>query len=334
MSQYRLFGSNGSPYSVKIRAVLRYRRLPFVWSRLTTATADILKKVKVPVIPVLEYPDGSFANDSTPLIYDLERRHAERRIVPEDPGLAFLAHLVEDMADEWGTKMMFHYRWHDPLDQEFCSRWLARERLGGAGEEAVAKAARIFRDRQVGRMAIVGVQAANRPVIAETYRRLLLVTEKMCQQGDFLFGERPSLAEFGLYGQLWQLGFDPSPAAIMRASAPATFAWLHRLDDASGVEPGAWREPGDVGDAVRGLLALAGDVYLPFLVANDAAVAKGAETFTVRLLGDDFTQAPFKYQARCLAWLREELAALPDEAKRRIAPILKDTGCWDALTRS
>ena len=332
MSPYRLYGSNGSPYSVKMRAVLRYRRLPFVWSRITTATADVLKKVKVPVIPVLEYPDGSFANDSTPLIYDLERRHDARKIVPDDPGLAFLAHLIEDMADEWGTKMMFHYRWHDPSDQEFCSRWLARERLGGAGEEAVAKAARQFRDRQVGRMAIVGVQAANRPVIAETYRRLLGVIEAMCWRGDFLFGDRPSLAEFGLYGQLWQLGFDPTPAGIMKSSAAATFAWIHRLDDASGIEPGAWSDASDLGDAVRGLLSLAGDVYLPFLVANDTAVAKGAETFTVRLLGSDFTQAPFKYQARCLAWLREELSAMPAEARLRIMPLLKDTRCWDALT--
>jgi len=331
-SQYRLYGSNGSPYSVKIRAVLRYRRIPFIWERITSANADVLKRVKVPVIPVLEFPDGSYANDSTPLIYDLDRRHAERRIVPDDPGQAFLAHLIEDMADEWGTKLMFHYRWHDPVDQEFCSTWLARERLGGAGQAAIDAAARQFRDRQVGRMALVGVQAANRPVIAETYERILAALEGHLATGEFLFGDRPSLAEFGLYGQLWQLAFDPSPALMMRRLAPKVFAWLHRLDDASGVEPGSWRDPAaPATEATKALLRVAGEVYLPFLMANDVATSKGAESFTVRLLGRDFTQGPFKYQARCLAWLREEFAGLPKDASERIAPLLKDTGCWDAL---
>lgn len=332
MAQYRLYGANGSPYSVKVRAVLRYRRIPFVWARMSTANAEVLKRVKVPVIPVLEFPEGGYANDSTPLIYDLERRHGDRKILPDDAGLAFLAHMIEDMADEWGTKMMFHYRWHDPVDQEFCSRWLARERMGGAGQAAIDAAARQFRDRQVGRMALVGVQAENRPVIAESYRRLLAALEAHLASGEFLFGDRPSLAEFGLYGQLWQLGFDPSPADIMRKTAPRVLAWLHRLDDASGVEPGAWPDAGaPVSQVVKDLLRLAGEVYLPFLIANDAAVAKGVDTFTVRLLGRDFTQGPFKYQARCLAWLREELGAMPEGTRAGISSVLKETGCWDAL---
>ncbi|MBM3557844.1 MAG: glutathione S-transferase, partial [Alphaproteobacteria bacterium] len=140
-TRYRLYGSNGSPYSVKMRAVLRYRRIPHDWVRLSLRNQAIVQKLKPPVIPVLEYPDGALRNDSTPLIYDLETRHAERRIVPEDSGHAFLAHLIEDMADEWGTKMMFHYRWHGAADRDFVGKWLARERMGPAGAEAIAAAA-------------------------------------------------------------------------------------------------------------------------------------------------------------------------------------------------
>ena len=58
---YTLYGAIASPYSMKMRSLLRYRRIPFVWVDGEAAGAA-LKQVRAPVIPVLEYPDGSFAN--------------------------------------------------------------------------------------------------------------------------------------------------------------------------------------------------------------------------------------------------------------------------------
>ena len=75
---YTLYGALGSPYSQKLRAVLRYRRLVHVWKD-GAAAREALGQVRAPVIPVLQYPDGHFDNDSTPVIYDLEARHAARR---------------------------------------------------------------------------------------------------------------------------------------------------------------------------------------------------------------------------------------------------------------
>ena len=157
---------------MKMRAVLRYRRIPHLWVH-GADSRDALTKVKAPVIPVLKYPDGSFHNDFTPLIYDLEARHAERSVVPPGPARAFIAHLIEDFADEWVTKSMFGYRWLEEVEQIQMSRWPAFDALKGGGLPQSQGFAELFRDRQVGRMAIVCCTQENFPLNEASTRALL-----------------------------------------------------------------------------------------------------------------------------------------------------------------
>ncbi len=50
-------GAFSSPYSLKMRAVLRYRRIPHRWV-LRNSRWDDLPDPPVPVIPVLAFPDA------------------------------------------------------------------------------------------------------------------------------------------------------------------------------------------------------------------------------------------------------------------------------------
>lgn len=322
---YRLYGGLGSPYSMKMRAVLRYRRLPHVWlaGNGPDVMARLFSGLKAAVIPVLEFPDATVMNDSTPLIRELERRHpGERSIVPDDEAHAFLAFLLEDMADEWGTKAMFHYRWFRERDQEMLARWLAFDRLMGRGREAIQAAADAFRARQVGRMALVGCTPQNAPLIEATALEAYRLLDRMATEDGYLFGSRPSLADFAWYGQLSQLASDPTPHDLMEREAPFLMRWLANIDDASGVE-GAWGEPSA---AVTGLLKLAGEVYLPFLAANANAAQAGAETVTVELRGHAYSQATFRYQVKCLGELRAAYAALSPAARATVDPLLDAAG--------
>lgn len=339
--RYRLYGVLGSPYAAKLRALLRYRHLPFDWIGAGYDWAPDfvevrpeLRDVKPPVIPVLRFPhDGSYRTDSTVIAYQLEELHPDlRSVVPPDPGHAFLSHLIEDMGDEWGMKMAFWYRWSSDRDREFRSRYIMAEIMGGGvASERIGEAARQFRDRQVHRMDLVGVTPGNGALVEETYRRVLDITARMNGTQSFLFGERPALADFGWFGALFTCWNDPTPGAIMIEQAPETLYWLHRLDEASGVY-GEWPDPAaPLPDAVTAMLKLAGDVYLPFLAANEEALDRGDETFSFTACGHRYEQGVFRYQKKCLNWLRQEYAALEGAARERTDAALAASGCLPYL---
>ncbi|MDZ4375619.1 MAG: glutathione S-transferase N-terminal domain-containing protein [Phenylobacterium sp.] len=332
-AHYRIIGGLGSPYSMKMRAIFRYRRLPYVWVQTTPANEAERAQVRPAVIPVIQYPDGSYHNDSTPMIYALEARHPDNRgVVPLDPADAFLAYLLEDMADEWATKLMFHYRWFRERDQTRMSEWLSYDRAQGGGYEPIKAFADAFRDRQVGRMPIVGCTPENAPVIEDAAVRLAAIFEAHVLDRPFFFGSRPSLAEFGWYGQFSQLIVDPTPNDLLREIAPFTVRWLMHMDDLSGLD-GEWRKPDEpFAPAVEPLLAFAAEVYFPFLEANAAAFARGEPKFQVQLLGRPYAQGTFKYQVRCLESLKQAYADLPPAAREELAPLLRRTGVLAALT--
>ena len=331
---YRIIGGLGSPYSMKMRAIFRYRRIPHLWVQQNMETRKEVAHVRPPVIPIIQYPDGTYHNDSTPMIYDLEARHTGRSIVPEEEGQAFLAYLIEDMADEWLTKMMFHYRWFLERDQKQMSLWLAFDTLPGEGLETIEGFAKTFRDRQVGHMALVGCTAHNQQLIEQTCTRLFeLLEAHVTGKERYLFGARPSLADFSIMGQFSQLAVDPTPCDKMRAEAPFLFRWLMELDDLSGLEEGAWRDPAaPLSPALEGFLQMAGEVYLPFLEANKKAYEAGEETFRFEALGLPYEQGTFRYQVKCLSELRHRFQSLSGEAKARLEPALEKAGLLTSLS--
>lgn len=329
---YTLHGFNPSPYSVKMRAILRYRRLPFIWKATGNPRDEAIAAGLPPVIPVLRFPDGRAMNDSTPLAYALEREHpGERSIIPDDPMLAYLSDLLEDFGDEWVTKMMFHYRWYYAADRDFAQTWIITSRDPVMPADARRAGMKAFNDRQVGRMALVGCTEQNRPAIEDSYRFVLDTLDRHVRAIPFLFGSRPSLADFGLYGQLQILSVDPTPMAEMRARAADVYCWLMRLDDASGVE-GEWLDgKAALPDTLLAVLKHCGETYLPFLAANMQALRDEAAEFELDILGHRYSQAPFRYQGKCYDALRKKLAALPRDVRMRLDPVLEKAGCLSWL---
>jgi len=281
---------------------------------------------------ILPGPDGSAAaqTDSTPLIRALETRYAGRAVIPPDGALAFIDALLEDYADEWLTKAMFHYRWAFADDIANAAAILPRWVRTNQPEASAVAAGAMFAERQVARLGVVGSNEVTAPVIEASYRRLLQLLDAHLTTSRFVFGGRPASANFALFGQLTQLaGFDPTPTALARRSAPRVVAWVDIVDDLSGLEPQDvdWTPRAALPDTLRALLVEVGRVHVPFLLANAEALARGAEQVECTIDGRPWVQRPFPYQGKCLGWLREGRAALAVDDRRAVDTLLAGTGC-------
>ncbi len=330
----RIVGAPGSPYSRKLRAVLRYRRIPHAWLQRGSPEAEGLPRPKVELLPqlIVRGANGELEarTDSSPLIRALEKTHAGREVIPNDPVLATLDALLEDYADEWLTKAMFHYRWAYAEDIAQAAAILPRWFQTNQPEAQAKRSGEQFAARQIGRLGVVGSNETTKPVIEASYERLLQRLDAHLTEHRFVFGARPSAADFGLYGQLTQLAaFDPTPHAVALALAPRVVAWLDVVEDLSGLEPqpGDWLSRDALPAALRSLFVEIGRVYVPFLLANADALACKAERVECTIDGRPWLQQPFPYQGKCLAWLREDRAALAAADRAALDAILAGTGC-------
>lgn len=329
----RLLGGNGSPYSMKMRAILRYRRLPFIWEMRTMARRAETAHVKPQVIPMVQYPDDvAWRVDSTPIAQELEQRYSGRSILPDDPVHRFLANLIEDMGDEWLTKAMFHYRWFYAADRDFASWWIASDHFPASSPIEERRAfAREICERQVSRMAMVGCTEENRPVIEESFGRIVDALESHVGLSGYLFGTRPSIGDFGLFGQLRTLADDPTSMTEMRRRAPTVVHWVRQTDDLSGLEGEWFTSDADLPQALHDLLMVCGQAYLPFLAANAGALENGDEEVRLTIFDRPYAQAPFRYQAKCLGRLRSLYGKLQGEEKARADALLAPSGALEVL---
>jgi glutathione S-transferase len=319
---FRLYGAELSPYSVKLRSYLRYKDIPFEWLQRSDARhEEFTRFAKQPLVPVLVDANDNALQDSTPIIESLEQEFPEPSIAPEEASLAFIAALLEDYADEWLNKAMFHYRWTYPEDQAHASKRIVDMLFDGA--EAPAGIEESVRTRMISRLHHVGSSTETAPVIEGSFARVIVLLDKLVWSRPYLFGGRPTVADFGLAGQLKQLLSDPTPGAMIKAQAPNLARWVVRMDAPK--NEGAFATFEAVRDDLVDLLReeVAG-AYLVWMTANAQAVADDASGISAEIAGHTFTQKPQRYAAKAFAELKRKRARTNDEA---LSALLLETGC-------
>jgi glutathione S-transferase len=310
---------------VKVRSFFRYKNLVHEWiPRSPADQAEFQKYAKLPLVPLVVTPEGEGLQDSTPILERFEASTLEPSTIPVDPALAFVSALLEEYGDEWGNKWMFHYRWRYQPDVWSTAERIAVQMMGGQGTLAVAQARAAVADRMMGRLGFVGSNDKTRSLIEASFKHALGLLETHLAARPYLLGGRPALADFGLWGQLYEAATDPTPGAIMRASAPKVMAWTQRM--VSPKAEGAFEAWPALAPTLMPLLKEeVGALFLPWSVANAAAIAAGDKTFEMSLGGTAWSQEPQKYHARSLAEIRRKYAAAKDAPG--LEAILRESGC-------
>jgi glutathione S-transferase len=326
---YRIIGAEMSPYSVKVRSYFRYKEIPHQWVlRNAASQAEYEKYARMPIIPLVVTPEGTGIQDSTPIIDAIEKRYPEPSIHPGGTIAQFISALVEEFGDEWGNKWMFHYRWARDVDQISSAGRIARLRAPRASEQEHATFTDQVRARMVARIWFVGSNPLTALQIEKGLQDMLDLLERHLSTRPYLFGARPALGDFGLWGQFYQMWTDPTVGGLIDGGAPHVLDWIHRM-----LWPraeGAFEDWATLTPTLMPILAgPIGRKFMPWTLANEKALAEGKEEFSVPLDDEVWVQKPQKYHARSLGMLRARYAVIADKAA--LDPVLEAAGCLAGL---
>lgn len=305
-----------------------------------------------PLVPYLFTADGDIHYDSSGIAgwLDAHPPADAEPLVPTEPLLAFVCKLIEEALDEVGLYLVHHHRWVVSRGDNDAGERLAREfrsLLPGFAQPLVAEG---FSRRQTRRLPyLLSVAPDNkrwspgrwpdpptRAGFSATHRRLeqswdelVDAAERLLSQQPYLLGERLTLADAALYGQLGMNLSDPSSEQRLRERAPRLRGWLGAI--------AAGRHVGSRGELrlhpeLAPLLAWVQRDFIPLMRANaaassapshgprnEAAFNRGRDLFEFEWRGAPARTVVKRFQlrtwrelcAQARALSAQELAALP-----------------------
>ena len=313
-----------------------------------------------PLVPFLLTPAGEILYDSSALARWIDARQPPTAgpCFPADPAVAFVAQLVDEAFDEVGLYLVHHNRWVVAARDNDAGRRLADEyrrlRPPGAG----MLLARWFSRRQVRRLpylfsvapdgfSMPGLPAAltppSRPGFPATHALLGTIWQRwvdgvehvLAAGRPYLLGDRFTVADASVYGQLSMNLTDPSAARALEARAPRTYAWLVAIRERRHAgSSGPLALASDLAPLLRAVLAVVPPLlranaraYATAIVAgerlfNEPAFDRGRALYDGALLGQPFRSVVKTFQVRSWNDLRAAWRALPTEARDALADLV------------
>lgn len=303
---YRLFGAETSAYSTKMRSYLKYKSIPFDWVPRTQDSEDELKRVsRFATLPVLVTSSGFAVHDTTPLVEALEADSPEPSAMPADPAVGFLACVLEEYGDTWLAKTVYHYRWTRRKDQ----RLAAARAIDDYYTQTPPADRKVVEDLAIeamaGQLRNMQLDGELGEVLEKSFKRFIKLLDEHLRKHLFIFGERPSIADFAIAGQLIQMLKDPTPAKIIEKDGAFVAKWCEFMEAPAASGPFAPLE--DLKDTLAPIFA--DDLalfFLPWAAENLESSLAGAGSFTVTLGKDAVTLAPLRSAARSFRELRRK----------------------------
>lgn len=325
---YSLHGLTLSYFTGKLQTYLRAKGIPFEFVEMDSADfRACAARTGVAQMPQLECPDGRWLTDTTPIIAHFEAGHEGPSFRPQTALARFTSLLLEDAFDEWLWRPALYYRWAFAEDARLMSSQIARTLLRDVPGPQGLRAGFILNRQRRTYLKQDGVTRETAPLIEEQFHWLLGVLETVFSRRNYLMGDRPVEADFGLMGPFFRhFSYDPTPATILREKAPYTLAWISRM---WATRPEAHAEmplPAGIPGDLQPLLRRIGDDYLPYLALNAAAVANGEKSLSYREKDAVWSLPASPYRQACLGELQRGFASLTAEDRSAALALLGNGG--------
>ena len=332
---YTVYKADMSYFSGKLEAYLRYKLIPHhaVDADDRVMNTEIYPATGARKIPAVKTSDGQWLFDTTPTIAWFDERYGSCPVVPSDPALAFVAHLLEDYADEWLWRPSMWWRW-----EYGASRRAVGFRIGSLANRGDLFARLVgwyFARRQRSEwLWNDGVTAANAAAVRDMYPEELRFLQPLLADQPYILGSHPSVADFGYFGSMFRhFGNDPDPSEVMRRTAPAVYEWLARLWNTTVDRIGsqqAWIWP--TAEYWQPVWRRIARDYLPYLHQNALAFRDRKNRFDFR--SETFTfgnTVTTDYRVWCREVLQQRYRLLAADARHRIDQLFSSAGGLGAL---
>jgi glutathione S-transferase len=323
-----------------------------------------------PAVPFYTFDHRQFYYDSTGLALHIDSMKVSAQpLVPESSTAGFLCRLIDEAFDEFGLYMVHHNRWVTSASTNVMAKMTVAE-IGKALPPFVrGRIQRKLAQRQVRRcpylfsVAPTGYECGmpdtltppsrdgfppTHELLDAAWRRYLGATEAILTHQPFVMGERFTLADASIYGQLGMNLVDGRAAELMEELAPYTYRWL--LD----IQEGGHRDSRGSIDHNPGLSPLVDCIVDTFvdlmrqnaaayrkaraegqILFNEAAFNRGQALYDGSLAGAPFRAVIKTFQVAvwqdiCAAWW----ALAPDERDHisRDFPRLQDSLFTETVT--
>ena len=269
MSSIQVYGWDVSPFTAKVNTYLKYKqldpqyRVPNAWQ----LNFKINKDVGQIIMPVV-YDEKLVLQDSSAIIDYYEQKYAPKSVIPEHPLHQISGYLLELMADEWLPLSALHYRWNYPENHNFIYGEFGRSALPRFPKFLQTLAAKKVGGKMASYLPIMGInEAMQQPLEANTHAILNYLNLHLSQH-NFLFGSRPSLADFALYGPIYaHLHRDPFPDKLLNPY-PHIIKWIDTLNGPIHLHSGQWLEAPALPVSLLPLLQMWSQTQAPLIKAS------------------------------------------------------------------
>jgi glutathione S-transferase len=292
MTPYRLHGLTQSYFTRKMTGYLEYKGIPYLLRRFYGVSEAATAAGFPGGVPAMETPDGEWMWDSTAMIHHLELAFPARGVLPDDPVQRFLSYVIEDAADEWYYRTAVGSRWSYEENHRVGGFELARD-FTVLTPIPCDQAYAATRAHVTSTLAPLGVTPDNaQHWMDEVLRPWLRVAGAHLATRPYLFGGRPSLADFGLFGgNAAHFVNDPLCRRWVDEDGPAIVLHTKRLLQPEDEPIGDWDDPSEPPETLLALLRELGRMYLPWVsraCVDGAADLRFSDGTTVTIAATDF----------------------------------------------